>query len=128
MATLTTNQLSDMQADLGIGDDGAVFSDDELNRLYTRADGDYNSAVYLAWRQLMADASKFFDYTAGETEVKKSQVRAHIGAMVQFWKSEARQVGNQVRMLGLNEIPPRWKDAPDTPTTQGKRRPSDAVD
>jgi len=112
MAELTNAQRIDMQADLAIAADEAVFTNAELDRLYTRADADYNGAVYLAWRQLLADASKFNDYTAGQTQEKKSQVWEHIERMVAFWKSESTTAASQVRMLGLNEIPPRWKDAP----------------
>ena len=112
MASLTSTQRADMQADLGIGTGEAVFTNDELDRLYTRADSDYNEAVYLAWRQLMADAAKFNDYTAGQTQEKKSQVYDHVKDMVAFWKSESTTATNQVRILGLNEIPPRWKDEP----------------
>ena len=113
MATLTATQRADMQADLGIGTDESVFTNDELDRLYTRADADYNTAVYYAWRQLLADANKFHDYSAGQTKVSKSQIRDHIRDMVAFWKAEALTTANQVRILGLNEIPPRHKDEPD---------------
>ena len=109
---LTAAQRADMQADLGICSDEAVFTDEELDRLYARADSDYNGAVYLAWRQLMADAAKFNDYTAGQTSERKSQVYDHIKDMVAFWKGESTTGTNQMRILGLNEIPPRWKDAP----------------
>ncbi len=110
---LTAVQRADFQGDIGIGTDEAVFTNDELDRLYARADSDYNSAVYLAWRQLMADAAKFNDYTAGQTREEKSQVFDHIKAMVNFWKDEARVATNQVRSIGLLEIPPRDKDSPD---------------
>jgi len=110
---LTTTQRADMQADLALSADESVFTNTELDRLYARADSDYNGAVYLAWRQLMADAAKFNDYTAGQTQEKKSQLFEHVKEMVAFWKGEARTAGNQVRIVGLNEIPPRWKDEPD---------------
>jgi hypothetical protein len=101
-----------MQGDLGITADEAVFTNDELDRLYARADSDYNTAVYLGWRQLMANAAKFNDYTAGQTEEKKSQVFDHIKAMVDWWQDEARVATNQVRSISLLEVPPRWKDEP----------------
>lgn len=112
MAELTATQRADIQADLGIGADEAVFTNDELDRLYTRADADYNTAVYYAWRQLLADANKFHDYSAGQAKVSKSQIRAHIRDMVAFWKEEALTTANQVMLVGLNEIPPRHKDEP----------------
>ena len=109
---LTATQRTDMQSDLGITSDEAVFTNDELDRLYTRAGSDYNSAIYLAWRQLMADAAKFNDYTVGQTQEKKSQLFDHVKAMVDYWKDEARVATNQVRVIGLLEVPPRWKDSP----------------
>jgi len=110
---LTSTQRTDIQGDLGIGSDEAVFTNDELDRLYARADSDYNGAVYLGWRQLMADAAKFNNYTAGQTREEKSQVFDHIKDMVSFWKDEARVATNQVQIVGLLEVPPRNKDAPD---------------
>jgi len=109
---LTATQRADFQGDLGIGSDEAVFTNDELDRLYARASSDYNGAVYLAWRQLMADAAKFNDYTAGQTQERKSQIYDHIKDMVSFWKDEARVATNQVRIVGMLEVPPRDKDTP----------------
>lgn len=89
---LTVTQLTDMRRDLGIGDDGAVFTDPELNRLYERAGGtadDYPLAVAMALRQLMVDAAKLNDYTAGSSSEKKSQVFAQLKLMYKFWAAEA---------------------------------------
>ena len=71
MATLSAAQLGDIQGDLGIGSDGAVFTDSELHRLYTRADSDYELTVVYALEQLMVDAAKLNDYTAGSSSEKK---------------------------------------------------------
>ncbi len=110
---LTDTQRTDLQADLGISADEAVFTDDELDRLYERADSDYNTAVYFGYRQLLAQANKFHNYTTGMTRVEAAQMREHIRDSMEFWKEEARQVGNQVRIVGLLEVPPRAKDSPD---------------
>lgn len=107
MATLTNDQRTDMQGDLGIGADESVFTDDELNRLYTRADSDYATAVYYAWRQIWANTAKFHDYTEAQTQVKKSQIHDHVKDMLAFWKDESRVAGNQVRIVGMNRVPPR---------------------
>jgi hypothetical protein len=104
---LTSDQLTDMQGDLGIGADESVFTDTELNRLYTRASEDYATAVYLAWRQIWANTAKFHDYTEAQTQVKKSQVYDHVKDMLKLWKDESRVAGNQVRIVGMNRIPPR---------------------
>ena len=106
---LTATQRTDMQGDLGISDDEAVFTNAELDRLYARAGNDYNLAVYFGYRQLLAQANKFFNYTEGMTSVQRKQMRDNIASSMEFWKAEARV---QVRMIGLNPIPPRDKDAP----------------
>jgi len=112
---LTAEQLADLQGDLGITNDQAVFTDAELNRLFARTDSDYNGAVYLAYRQLLGDAAKFFNYTVGQTRIEREAVFDHLQKMVEFWKAESRTNANQVAIVGLNEIPPRWKDQPDVP-------------
>jgi len=109
---LTTDQLSDLQLDLGLTSDGSVFTDDELNRLFTRAGEDYNTTVYLGWRALMADAAKLYKYTVAQTSVSKDQVFDHVKDMVAFWQTESRDDGNQVAIVGMNPIPTTWKPAP----------------
>lgn len=112
MASLTSDQRTDMQGDLGIGSDESVFTNSELDRLYTRAGESYDKAVYLATRQLLANAVKFHDYTAGMTKVQKSQIYDHLKEQVEFWKDEARVAGDQVKLVGINRIPTRHKDRP----------------
>jgi len=47
------------------------------------------------------------------TSVRKSQIRDHLKDMLEFWQSESHgSATNQVRMVGLAEIPPRKKDKP----------------
>jgi hypothetical protein len=111
---LSAEQLADMQGDLGITDDETVFTDDELNRLYTRAGEDYKTAVYYGWQQLMANSAKFFTYSAGQSKVERAQIFEHVKAMVAHWKDESETGGNQMRMLGLNGIPTQHKETPDT--------------
>lgn len=113
MAELTATQRGDMQADLGISDDEEVFSNDELDRLYTRADENYELAVYYGYRQLLADANKLFDYSAGMTKMSRSQVRDHLRDMLAFWKDESDATAGQVQFVGALEVPPRDKDEPD---------------
>lgn len=86
---LTADQLADLQGDLGISTDQAVFTDAELNRLYARAESSYEMAVASGFRQLMADAAKFNDYTAGQSSEKKSQVYDHLKDMYKTWAAEA---------------------------------------
>lgn len=115
---LTAEQLADLQADLGISDDEAVFTDAELERLFARADEDYSLAVYYAWRQIVGGAVNWIDYKEAQTSISRDQAWKHAMAMLEFWQGESRGAGNQVRILGLTEIPPRMKDDPDVPVTR----------
>ena len=66
---LTTEQLADFQADLGIDDSESVFTDVELERLFTRAGDVYETAVWYAWRQLLAASTAYVDYQVAQTNV-----------------------------------------------------------
>lgn len=111
MATLDSDQLTDIRAD--IGDDGTVFSDAELHRLYTRTSSDYNKAVVLALRQLLMNAAKLHDYRIAQSSESRSQVFKHLKMMLEYWeeKAETRQ---QVQIIGMAAVPPRDKDTPST--------------
>ena len=109
---LTSDQLADIQGDLGISNDEAVFTDTELNRLYTRASDNYALAVYYGYRQILAQAAKFHNYTVANSSVSRSQMFDHLKDMLDFWQDEARTAGNQVKILGLTEVPPRHKAVP----------------
>lgn len=80
---LTRNQIEDFRAD--IGDSKCVFTDIEIQRLYERA-GTYAGAVLLALDQLLANASKFSDYTANESSEKKSQVFDQLMKLRGVWQ------------------------------------------
>jgi len=91
---LTVTQLTDLQKDIGIGSDEAVFTDDALNRLFTRADSDYALTVAYAIRQLLMNAARFNDYvrymSGGiATREDKSQIFTHLQEMYQLWAAEA---------------------------------------
>lgn len=87
--SLTTAQRTDMQADLGISNDQAVFTNAELDRLYERASSDYELAMCYALDQLLMDAAKLNDYTAGASSEKKSQVFDHLKDVRAAWGQRA---------------------------------------
>ena len=92
---LTAAQLTDLQRDIGIGSDEAIFTNDELERLFTRASSDYAMTVAYALRQLLVNAAKRNDYvryTGGgrtATRESKSQIFAHLRQMYDLWLGEA---------------------------------------
>jgi hypothetical protein len=116
MAELSADQLADMQGDIGIGDDEAVFTDAELNRLYARAGESYALAVFYGYRQLLAQANKFYSYTSGLTSEKKKEIRDNIKDSMEFWKEEAQEEAqaatSQVKMVGMRRVPPSLRDEP----------------
>lgn len=112
MADLSAAQLADFQGDIGIGSDEAVFTDAELNRLYTRADSDYNKAVVLAIRQMLASAVKLNDYRIAQSSESRSQIYKQLKDMLTYWESVA-QTTQQVTIVGMRAVPPRYKTDPD---------------
>lgn len=109
---LTPDQLTDLQADLSIDATESVFSNAELERLFVRAGEDYDRTLVLAWRQLLASAARFNDYTAGQTSEKKSQVRDHIKDTLEYYEDRVQRSGNQVAIVGMRRVPPVVKDIP----------------
>lgn len=116
MAELTVQELADFRAD--IGDTSGVFTDAELQRLYARASEDYDTAILYAIDQLIANASKFADYTQNQSQEKKSQIFDHLLRLRSIWKSKvdaaaaAESAATQVRIVGLSHVPPRRKNKP----------------
>lgn len=108
---LSADQLTDFRAD--VGDDGTTFTDDELNRLYTRASSDYTEAVILAFRQLLANANKLHDYRIAQSSESLSQVRKNIKDSLEYWETSVRSASQQVRVVAMRAVPPRDKASPD---------------
>ncbi len=126
--TLSANLLGDLQGDIGISNDQSVFTDTELERLYTRAEYNQDLTVYYAFRQLLANANKFYDYSAGMTSEKRSQIRSNLKDSVEMWEKESRINDNQVESLGLTEIPYRKKDKPWQTSNKNKKQLNDFYD
>ena len=83
-----------------------VFSDDELDALYTDAFMNLDLAVALGWDVLAAFGAKFNDYVAGQTQEKKSQIQKNIVAQSQWWHQWANS-SQQVQFVSLRNAPPR---------------------
>ena len=109
MATLSADQLTDFRAD--IANYSTAFTDDQLHRFYTRADSDYNKAIVLAFRQLLAEATKLYDYRLAQSSESRAQIFEHIKGMLTYWEGVA-QTKQQVKIVGMRAIPPRAKGEP----------------
>lgn len=80
MSELSSSQIEDFRAD--IGDENNAFAIEELQRLYTRANGNYDAAVVLAIEQLLAGSAKFNDYTEGQSKEEISQIFEHLQSLL----------------------------------------------
>jgi len=109
--TLDADQLSDLRAD--VGDDGTVFSDAELQRLYTREGEDYNRAVLLALRQIRSNAVKLHDYQIAHSMERRSQVFDHLTTVINDWQQNVVGAPQQVQFAAMRSTPPRNKAEPD---------------
>lgn len=106
MTDMTTEQQADIRADLAIpAANQTVFTDAEFNRLFTRADGNYDQTVVLALRQLRMNAAKFNDYTAGQTSERKQQIFANLGDMLQYYEDTVVNGAQQVMIAGMRPVP-----------------------
>ncbi len=116
MAELNADQLTDLRAD--IGDTGAAqaFTDDELQRLYTRAGENYNKAVLLAFRQLLGNSWKFTTYKQNQSSENKSDVFKHLKQMAAYWGAivlaDESADKPQLKIVGRRAIPPQKKSKP----------------
>jgi hypothetical protein len=66
-----------------------VFTDTRLNRLWTRAEEDYNTTVVYALRQLLADDRLLTVYTIGVDGLNKQKVFENTQALLKIWEKIA---------------------------------------
>lgn len=109
---LTPEQMQDMLDDLASGALNDVFSQVELDRLFTRAGEDYNTAVYYGWRQILGDSASWVNYRVAQTQVDRGAAFDHILAMLKLWGDESRTNANQLRVLGMRPVPTSHKPKP----------------
>ncbi len=88
-----------------------VFSDDELNALYTNAISNFFLMIAYVFRVLLTNAAKFDDYVAGQTQEKKSQIFAQLkelAGLYQQWANAAKQF----QFASMVPEPPRARAVP----------------
>lgn len=100
---LTSDQQADIRADLG-GE--TKFTNAQLDRLFDRANGDYNVTVVYALRQLLADVKRDAVYTVGLDGVNKDKRFQNIKDLLTLWEDIAGTQGGElesgVMSLGLD--------------------------
>jgi hypothetical protein len=87
-----------------------VFTDDELNDNYDLA-GNFWLGLSYGFRQLEGDAAKFNDYTIGQTEEKKSEIKKQLGEMADYFENWYR-AQNQASIIGMVGVPPVLRGRP----------------
>lgn len=112
MADLTNEQILDMLDDLAAGNLGDVFGQEELQRFFDRAGGDYNTAIYYGWRSVLGNSALWVDYRVAQTQVSRGQAWDHIRAMLELWQGLALGPANQLISAGINPVPGRCKPRP----------------
>jgi hypothetical protein len=91
-----------------------VFTDAELNRYYTRGEEDYDKALYYALWALLAQASKFYDYSVAQTRVSKKQIRDNLRDLFKTQEKRAGMGGGSIEAGRLDLDIDRTDPADDT--------------
>jgi hypothetical protein len=98
---LTETEIDDFRND--IADSEGAFEDEEIQRLYARA-GTYAGAVLLGIDQLIADASKLYNYRMNTTQEEREQIVEHLAKLLRpIWEDRAGQAEKKqtIRLVRL---------------------------
>lgn len=96
-----------------IGDEAeTAFDDSELNTIYAAMGNDLNLTSAKVFEILAADASKFADYKANESEEKRQQIFSNLLKMAATYRQLSDASGNQFKIVGIKRRPPRNKRSP----------------
>lgn len=112
--TLTSEQITLLRMEIG-DTDGVTFSDEELQAIHAAAGASWDGTLYAVYRILTANAAKLHDYTAGETEEKRSQVFSHLLMLRDRYAkaaASADKAANTVRLVSMQSTPIKRKRKP----------------
>ena len=99
MASLSVEQVEDFRID--IGDENHAFGDGELNRFYSRANGNYDKAVVLAIEALLASAAKLNDYTANASSEDEGQIFQNLKELLEIKRAAYKSSKSPMRLVRL---------------------------
>jgi len=111
VATLTNTELASMRRKVADTAETA-WDDDELQAIYTEANGDLNEAIAVCYEELMANAAKFSDYTQNESSEKRKQIFDNLGKMATYYRGLSDQNQVSAKIVGIKQRPPRNKRKP----------------
>lgn len=91
-----------------------VFSDDELQDIWTEQGGNWNKSILAAFEELLGNAYRFSEYTRNETTEKRNQIFQNLKYMAAYWQGKVDKSANsqQVRIVGLKPVPRPMVDEP----------------
>jgi mannitol-1-phosphate/altronate dehydrogenase len=115
MAELTTEQLSDLRADIGDQQSPHAFTDAELQRNFQRRGEHYQKTLILCLEQLLTNTAKFYKFVSGFTRQEQDQIFDNLAKILKLQRDNLSQ-SNQVILAGLSVIPP---------STTNKTRPDE---
>lgn len=108
---LTASQLERLRRDLGDSNTPPAFDDTELNDNWDRLTvagltetQQHEATLALCFRQLLAQATKFHNYTAGQVKEDLKQVRDNIKDMFELFKPALDAATSQNRQLVFSKI------------------------
>lgn len=109
--TPTSDQISDLRADIGDTGTPPAFSDADITRLWYRVraarDEGYQSEAALALmaRQLMTSAAKLHKYSAGNTSEDRQQVFDHLQKIYKMFEASLNSVLGNSNIIAVG-----WMD------------------
>lgn len=115
MAALSATELSNLRLDLGDTNTPPAFSDPRLQANYDRFDASLSATVLfeatlaLCYRQLLAEANLFHNYTAGQVSENLQQIRDNIKDMFELFKPSLDAAIDQNRQLVISKLGKRDK-------------------
>lgn len=122
MTTLTAEQTLNMLRFLAAGNIDDVFSQVQLQALFDLAAGDFNTAVYLGWLEILGNSASWVNYRVAQTQVSRGDAFDHIKFMLELWQGRALTPANQLISAGIAPVPGRHKPRPygDSHPTRGR--------
>jgi len=109
--TITAQQILDIRDDFPDPDDGSpVFGDSDITRYWERTDDaqddtqHHEAALALMYRNLLGNAAKLRDYSAGATGEKLSQVFDHVRKMYDLYLPSLKAAQGQQRQVAFTHI------------------------
>lgn len=112
MGELSSDELTDLRGDIGDTGTAQAFTDEELQRLFTRAGEDYDTTVLLTLRQLLGNSWKLHNYTQNASKEERKQVFDNLKSMVSYWEGIVGSGKSQVKVVGRRRVPPVTKRKP----------------